>query len=111
MIGSIPSSYLVWSTQVIQEFTNVQIAKYKVDPRTIKEFVNYFDSLELVTNTKEIILHAIDIQIINRISFWDSLIISAAKSANCNMILTENMNHDQKIESILIQNPFKMEIH
>ena len=28
---------LVWSTQVIQEFTNVQINKYKIDPRTIKE--------------------------------------------------------------------------
>jgi len=101
---------LVWSTQVIQEFTNVQINKYKIDPRTIKEFIDYFGTFELVTNTKEIILHAIDIQMINQLSFWDSLIVAAAKSANCNIILSEDMNHGQKIEGILIQSPFKMEI-
>jgi len=40
------------------------------------------------------------------ISFWDSLIIAAAKNARVDKILTEGLNHEQMIEGILIENPF-----
>ena len=36
----------------------------------------------------------------------DALIITAAASANCNEILTEDLNHGQVIQGVRIKNPF-----
>jgi len=40
------------------------------------------------------------------LSFWDALIVSAAFAGNASVIATEDLNHGQRIEGILIQNPF-----
>jgi predicted nucleic acid-binding protein len=40
------------------------------------------------------------------LSFWGALIVSVADAKNVATILTEDLNHGQYIEGILIQNPF-----
>ncbi|MBN2125755.1 MAG: hypothetical protein JW821_15770 [Deltaproteobacteria bacterium] len=47
-----------------------------------------------------------EIASLNRVSYWDALIVSAAFSGNAEVILTEDLNHRQWIEGILIENPF-----
>jgi predicted nucleic acid-binding protein len=39
-------------------------------------------------------------------SFFDSLIIAAALEAGCERLLSEDMQHGQRIEGLLIENPF-----
>ena len=48
---------------------------------------------------------AIDCNILNRISFWDSLIVVAAESACCEKIWTEDLNNGQIIRGVKIENP------
>lgn len=43
-------------------------------------------------------------------SWWDSLIIAAAQKANCSILLSEDLQHQQQIESLTIINPFKTDI-
>ena len=53
------------------------------------------------------ILHAIDIQVNQGFSFWDSLIIASALEANCQQLYSEDMQHGQLIAGRLqILNPF-----
>jgi predicted nucleic acid-binding protein len=52
------------------------------------------------------VLTASEIEERNRISFWDALIVAAANQAGAATIVTEGLNHGQRIEGILIQNPF-----
>jgi len=59
----------------------------------------------MVIITPEMIMDAIDCCIINRISFWDSLIVVAAESANCKKLWTEDLNHGQIIRGVQIENP------
>jgi predicted nucleic acid-binding protein len=40
------------------------------------------------------------------LSWWDSLIIAAANQANCKVLYTEDMQHEQKIGELMIINPF-----
>ena len=54
----------------------------------------------------DIIKKGIDIKFRYQLSFWDSLIVSAAKSAKCNIILSEDLQDGQVIEGVKIQNPF-----
>jgi len=97
---------MVWSTQIIQEFYQVMTVKHGKAPQKVKAIIKQFKEFETVINGINTIENAIDIQILNRISFWDSLVISAAVQSNCSLLLTEYLNHGQKINGVLIQNPF-----
>jgi predicted nucleic acid-binding protein len=101
---------LVISTQVIQEYYNVATKKMNLDKLFVKRTITMFDIYETITVQPTMILQAIDIHVLNQLSFWDSLIISTAKSANCSIILTEDMNDGQVIEGIKIQNPFTLNL-
>ena len=101
---------LVISTQVMQEYYNVATQKLGIEKLFVKGTIELFDIYETITIQPSVIFQAIDIHILHQLSFWDSLIISAAKSANCSMLLTEDMNDGQIIEGVKIQNPFTLQI-
>ncbi len=39
-------------------------------------------------------------------SWWDTLVISSALFLDCNYLLSEDMQHEQKISNLMIINPF-----
>lgn len=41
-----------------------------------------------------------------RLSFWDALIVAAAKSVSCRYLLTEDLHAGQNLDGLLIVNPF-----
>lgn len=43
----------------------------------------------------------------HRFSFYDSLIVTAALEAGCERLLTEDLQHGQRIEGLRIDNPFR----
>ena len=45
---------------------------------------------------------------INMISFWDALIVSAAESAKCSQLWTEDLNTGQIIRGIKVVNPLSI---
>jgi predicted nucleic acid-binding protein len=95
----------VISTQVMQEFYVAATRKLGADPLLIKDILHSFEQLEIVIVNPAIIHDAIDCGIINRISFWDSLIVVAAESAQCGMLWTEDLNDGQVIRGVRIENP------
>ncbi len=40
------------------------------------------------------------------LSFWDSLIVAAAKTASCGFLLTEDLQDGQKLDGVEVVNPF-----
>lgn len=97
----------VISTQVLQEFYVASTRKLSLDPVRVKAIMHTFDEFEIVTVTAELIREAIDCSIINRLSFWDSLIIIAAEVAHCEKVWTEDLNDGQIIRGVRIENPFR----
>jgi len=41
-----------------------------------------------------------------QLSFWDALIVAAARSASCRYLLTEDLQADQELDEIIVVNPF-----
>ncbi len=99
----------VISTQVIQEFYVVCTQKLKIDPLIIKNIIHNFQNLEIVNNDLSLVEQAIDISILSQLSFWDSLIIAAAEKANCDLVLSEDLNSGQNYRGIIVLNPFSVE--
>jgi len=44
-----------------------------------------------------------------QLSFWDSLIVAAAKAASCRFLLTEDLQNGQKLDGVEVVNPFLRE--
>ncbi len=96
----------VISTQVIKEFYVVASSKLKADPIVVKNIIHNFHNMEIVNNDLDLIEQAIDISILSQLSFWDSLIIAAAEKANCEYVLSEDLNSGQNYRGIKLLNPF-----
>jgi len=96
----------VISTQVIQEFYVTATKKLGIGEIVAKDIIHSFSMFETIVITPELIDRAIDCQILNRLSFWDALIMATAESAICEKIWTEDMNHGQVIHGVRIVNPF-----
>ena len=58
-------------------------------------------------NNVQDILAAIKISISTQFSFYDSLILSAAKAENCAIVYSKDLNDGQEVDGIKIVNPFK----
>ena len=41
-----------------------------------------------------------------KISFWDALIVAAAKAASCHSLLTEDLQEGQDFDGVVVVNPF-----
>lgn len=96
----------VISTQVLQETYVAGTTKLGIAPHEMKEALNTLLSLELVHIDVDLIQTAIDCSILNRLSFWDSLIIVSAEKSLCSELWTEDLNHGQMISGVRINNPF-----
>ena len=100
---------IVISTQILQETANTLYRKFKADFHTIRllleECVRNVSSLHV--NTSETVFQACDIAERYQYSFYDSLIIASALEAECEILYSEDMQHNQLIEGKLkIINPF-----
>lgn len=97
----------VISTQVLQEFYVAATKKLNAAPLIVKEIINGFEKFEVVQITVEIIKDAIDVSLLNKISYWDALIIASAETAKCTALITEDLNAGQIIRGVKIINPFQ----
>lgn len=97
----------VVSTQVLQEFYVIATTRFAVPPLVAKRMVQDLQIFEVVLVVPLLIERAIDTSILNEISFWDGLIIAAAESAHCSVLLTEDLNHGQVIDGVRVENPFR----
>ena len=99
----------ILSTQVLQEFFHISTKKIsdRISLSKVEESIKHLLAWKIVVNDGSNILQAIDIYKKYKYSFWDSLIIQAAISGKAEILLSENLQSGQIIESVKIINPFE----
>lgn len=98
------------SFQVMQECLNVIVRKAEI--RLSKEQANNYLDVALspllrLYPSVAFYKRGLEIQARYQFSFYDSLIITAALEAGCKTLLSEDLQHGQQIEGLVIENPFK----
>ena len=96
------------STQVLNEFSNVCIRKWKLPVIQVKGLLNqimsYCDTAYIYEDT---INQAIDVNNKYGFSYYDCLMISSALERGCKYLISEDMADGQVIEGVLtIKNVF-----
>jgi predicted nucleic acid-binding protein len=95
------------SFQVLQEFyANVYRKWPAAREQARAEVRNLLAWRPLAINFK-IMEDAWIIQDRYRISFWDSLIVAAAKAASCRYLLTEDLQADEDFDGVVVVNPYR----
>ena len=98
----------VISTQVVSEFYVTIINKLGASPFEAKRMMlSLLDNFEMIVIDSNIIKEAVDISILNQISYWDGLIVAAAQAARCDQIWSEDFSHNQMFKTVKIENIFK----
>lgn len=97
----------VVSTQILQEFYVASVKKLGIDPILAKSIIHALRNFETVVVDTALIEEAVDCSILNRLYFWDALIVVSAEKAHCQLLWTEDLNHGQIIRGVKIENPFR----
>jgi predicted nucleic acid-binding protein len=96
------------STQVLNEFYVVVTRKLKptVISAIARKDVQDLMRWQPIAIDSQVIEKAWIVQDDFHLSWWDSLIVASAQIANCQYLLTEDLQHNQQLDSIKVINPF-----
>lgn len=98
----------VVSIQVLQEFYQVSTHKIQVPLSTEEalEYLHYITILATVTADFDMVVAAIRLHQKYSLSFWDALILQAAKTAGCSLVLSEDLQDGFRLDDLTVKNPF-----
>jgi predicted nucleic acid-binding protein len=96
----------VVSTQVMQEYFITAVKKLNMPAERARARIEALHRLDVVIVRPELVLGAIDLHRLNKLSFWDALVVKAASTSGCGRLLSEDLNHGQAIDGVTIENPF-----
>ena len=94
------------SVQVLQEYYNTLTRKQGVAPETVQRRVEILSGARVVGFTKEDVMASIELHRFRRISFWDAMIVHAARISRASILYTEDFQHGSTIAGVSIVNPF-----
>jgi predicted nucleic acid-binding protein len=98
------------SFQVVQECLNTVLRKAEVrlDARRAQVWLDtVLAPLVRISSSASLYREALAIHLRWKFTFFDSLIVAAALEAGCKRLLSEDLQHDQRIDGLRIENPFK----
>lgn len=97
------------STQVLQEYFVVVTRKLSVDAAVAQRKVeNLVSTLAISRITEQDVIKAIQLHRLNRISYWDALVVIAAMNVKAAVLYSEDMQSSRMFGGTLkIVNPFE----
>ena len=96
----------VISTQVLNEYCNVALNKLKRSHAGLRAQLQFFKQFEVVNVTPEIIEAAVDLHQTRALSYFDALMVAAAQTSGCGVLLSEDMQAGEVVGGVRIWSPF-----
>jgi predicted nucleic acid-binding protein len=96
----------VVSLQVLQEYFVTVTRKLGVDARIVRRKVELLAEFDVAAPDVADILAAIDLHRLHGFSFWDALVLRAAKQSGCSVLLSEDFQESREVDGVRVVNPF-----
>ncbi len=96
------------STQVLQEFYVVATRKFSppMARSTARQIVGLYAAWPLIQVDLALILTASNLEEQQQLSFWDALIVEAARRAGANRLVSEDLQGGRVLDGVQVVNPF-----
>jgi predicted nucleic acid-binding protein len=82
-------------------------AGHPLSPEEARSLIADYLRWEVVVNTGDSLLEAIEIETRYGIAFWDALIVQAATSAGAEVLYSEDLGDGQSYGTVRVVNPFR----
>ncbi len=96
----------VVSTQVLHEFVSAAVRKLALPLEIVRARIHLYCRFEVVNATPAAVQEALDLHALHGLSYWDALIVQAARQSGCARLLTEHLHAGATIAGVRIVNPF-----
>jgi predicted nucleic acid-binding protein len=97
---------LVVSLQVLQEYYAAATRKLNVNPATAQSKVELLADGRVVRFTERDVIAAIELHRLTQISFWDAMIVHAARAIRATVLYSEDLGNGRSIAGMIVRNPF-----
>jgi predicted nucleic acid-binding protein len=97
---------LTLSLQVLQEYFSTVTKKLKMDQGLAQRKVETLARSHVVRFTEQDVIAGIELHRLRQISFWDAMIVHAARVARAAVLYSEDLAHGSTIAGVRIENPF-----
>jgi predicted nucleic acid-binding protein len=97
------------SVQVLQEFYVQATSARRADALSHEVAVRLIENWQrfrVQDNTTAVLQSALKLKERFQTSYWDAAILAAAKAARCRQLLSEDLNHGQDYDGVVVVNPF-----
>ena len=102
-------SDIALSVQVLQEFYVQATHPRRRDALSHDlaiRLIEKWQRFRVQDNTVAVLQSALRLKERFQTSYWDAAILAAAKAARCQQLLTEDLNHGQDYDGVVVVNPF-----
>ena len=96
------------SVQVLQELyvTLTQVVPSPLDLEAASKILRNLSHWRVHVPNPEDVLGAIHLQQRHRLSFWDAMILWSANQLDCEVVWSEDFDHGQVYDRVMVKNPF-----
>jgi predicted nucleic acid-binding protein len=96
------------SFQILQEFYVQAVRKNPLGADAAEAEVRDLFAWDPVVVDAPVIEAAWHLRKRFNLSFWDALVVGAAKAAGCSHLLTEDLSHGQDLDGVRVVSPFRV---
>ena len=96
----------VVSLQVMQEYFAASTRRLGVDPELAQRKVELLARGRVVHFAEGDVIAAIELHRLTRISFWDAMIVHAARLSGAAVLYSEDLHHGSVAGGVTVVNPF-----
>jgi predicted nucleic acid-binding protein len=97
----------VLSLQVLQEYYSAVTRKLGTDPQAAQRRIEILASSNVVQFRARDVVAAIELHRLTQVSFWDAMIVHAARIGGASVLYSEDLQHGSVLGGVRIVNPFK----
>jgi len=112
MVARLPAGSTYVPVQVLGELFRVLVRKAKYKAASARAAVcNFLDIFPLIETSPSVLTAAVDLSVDHGLDIWDAIILAAAASAGCRLLLSEDMQEGFTWNGVSVVNPFSAKRH
>jgi predicted nucleic acid-binding protein len=93
--------------QVLGELFRVLVRKIGHKPENArKTILSWQNSFPVIETSHSILLAAVDLSVDHKLNIWDAVILAAAASTGCHLLLSEDLQNGFTWSGVTVVNPF-----
>ena len=112
LLRKLPPENVFLPVQALGELFHVLVTKAKVKSAGAKIIVlKWCDQYPLVETSQAVLLAAMELASEHHLRIWDAIMMSAAASAECRVLFSEDLQHGFTWNGVTVVNPFAKKPH